>query len=126
MPDIKFDHTYVSVIDMDRAIKFYAALLDKEAAHREENTWADFDMGSGVYFGLIDSKIVSDKRVIGNNAIPVFRTDDVDAIFEKVKGIGVKIFHEPETLEYTDYFYRVFLCYDTEGNLIEIAQYERE
>jgi len=75
---------------------------------------------------LIDSKIVSDKRVIGNNAIPVFRTDDVDAIFEKVKGIGVKIFHEPETLEYTDYFYRVFLCYDTEGNLIEIAQYERE
>jgi len=124
MAEIKFDHTYVSVEDMDRAIAFYETLLGKKVVHREEDTWADFDLGNGCYFGLINPSVLEAKRKVGNNCIPVFRTDDADEIFNKIKGLGVKIFHEPKTLDYTDYFYRVFLCYDTEGNLIEVAQYE--
>jgi len=125
MSKLYFDHVYVSVQNMDRAIKFYETLLDKKVSHREKNTWADFDIGSGCYFGLINPEIIDNERKIGNNSIPVFATDNVDDIHQKVKNVGAKIIHDIETLKYTDYFYRVFLCEDTEGNLIEIAQYER-
>lgn len=125
MSKLYFDHVYVSVQDMGRAINFYETILDKKVSHQEKNTWADFDIGHGCYFGLINSNIIGDDRKIGNNAIPVFATDDVDDIYKKVKHVGAKIVHDIETLKYTDYFYRTFLCEDTEGNLIEIAQYER-
>ena len=122
---MKFDHTYVSVKDMDRAIAFYEDLLDMKVSHREENQWADFDMGNGCYFGLIDLKIISEKRIVGNNCIPAFRSDDVDGIFEKVKKYKVKITFEPTDLAFTTYRYYCFECEDTEGNLIEIADYKR-
>jgi len=126
MAHVKLDHLYLSVENMDRAIKFYEYLLGAEVAHREEDTWADFDLGSGFYLGLINPKIVSDRRVIGNNTIPVFWTDDIDAVFEKIKKFGTRIDGPPESLTFTDYPYRCFQCQDTEGNLIEIAKYERK
>ncbi|HLC98179.1 MAG TPA: VOC family protein [Candidatus Nanoarchaeia archaeon] len=126
MAKIKLDHIYVSVKDLDRAVRFYEELLGMKVKHREEKTWADFDVGSGFYLGLINPKIVSDKRVVGNNAIPVFFTDDVDAVFERVKKRKVKILFPPEDLAFTDYPYRCFQCEDTEGNIIEIAKYNRK
>ena len=124
--NVTLDHVYVSVKDMDRAIKFYEDLLGMKVTHREENTWADFDVGSGFYFGLINPKIISDKRIAGNNAVPVFWSDDIDAVFEKVKKWKCKIVDEPTDLDFTDYAYRCFQFYDTEGNLIEVAKYDRE
>ena len=124
--NVKLDHIYVSVKDMDRAIKFYEDLLGMKVTHREENTWADFDIGSGFYFGLINPKIISNKRIVGNNAVPVFWSDDVDAVFEKVKKWKCKIVGEPTDLDFTDYPYRCFQFYDTEGNLIEVAKYDRD
>ena len=53
-------------------------MLEVKVAHREENQWADFDLGNGVFFGLIDYKIIDKKRVRGNNAIPTFWADDVE------------------------------------------------
>ncbi len=96
-----------------------------KVSHREENQWADFEMENGAIFGLIDPGIISEKRIVGNNSIPVFRTDDVDGIFEKVKKYGVKITFEPTDLAFTTYRYYCFECEDTEGNLIEIADYQR-
>lgn len=124
--DVKLDHVYVSVKDMDRAIKFYEDLLGIKATHREGNTWADFDVGSGFYFGLINHKIISNKRIVGNNAVPVFWSDNVDGVFEKVKKWKCKIVDEPADLEFTDYPYRCFQFYDTEGNLLEVAKYDRD
>lgn len=126
MVHAKLDHCYVSVEDMDRAIKFYEDLFGVKTAHREENTWADFDFGGGLYFGLINPKIISDKRIVGNNTVPVFWADDVDAVFNKVKKHGVEIVSPPEDLAFTNYPYRCFQCRDTEGNLIEVAKYERK
>lgn len=126
MTKVKLDHVYVSVKDMDRAIKFYEDLLGMKITHREENTWADFDLGNGCFLGLIDPKIISGKRIAGNNAIPVFFADDVDVVYEKVKRYKVKIIFAPEDLEFTDYPYRCFQCEDTEGNIIEIAKYQRK
>lgn len=54
------------------------------------------------------------------------KTGDVDAVFEKIKKHGVEIVSPPENLAFTDYPYRCFQCKDTEGNLIEIAKYERK
>ena len=122
---MKFDHTYVSVKNMDRAISFYEDLFGQKVAHREENQWADFDMGNGCFFGLIDPKIIDEKRIIGNNSIPVFFTDDVDAMFEKVKKHETKITFPPKDLAFTTYRYYCFECEDTEGNLIEIVNYKR-
>ena len=122
---VKLDHVYVSVKDMDRAIKFYEELLGMKVTHREENTWADFDMG-GFYFGLINPKIISDERIVGNNAIPVFWADDVDAVYEQVKKLGCKISFKPTDLSFTEYPYRCFEFEDTEGNLIEVAKYDRK
>ena len=124
MNKVYFDHIYVSVQDMNRAINFYETLLNKKVSNREENIWADFDIVKGCYFGLINPDIVSKERKVGNNSIPVFAADNVDEVYEKVKSMSVKIVHDIETLKYTDYFYRMFLCEDTEGNLIEIAQYD--
>ncbi len=126
MATMKFDHVYVSVQNMDRAIIFYEDLFEQKVSHREENQWADFDMGNGCYFGLIDSKIIDEKRTVGNNTIPVFSSGDVDGIFEKVKKHGTKITFSPKALTHTDYRYYCFECEDTEGNLIEIADYQRK
>jgi len=123
--NIKLDHIYISVENMDRAINFYEDLLEIKCLHREENTWADFDAGNGVYFGLINPNVISSKRIVGNNSIPVFWSDDVDLIFKKIKKYNCKIVSEPEDLDFTDYPYRCFQFYDIEGNLIEIAKYER-
>lgn len=126
MTNVKLDHVYLSVKDMNRAIRFYEDLLGLKATHRERNTWADFAVGKGFYLGLIDPKIISSKRAVGNNAIPVFFADDVNVIFEKVKKHNVKIIFPPEDLGFTDYPYRCFQCEDTEGNIIEIVRYGRE
>jgi len=123
---MKFDHSYVSAKDLDRAIKFYEDLLGRKVSNYEENRWADFDLGEGCYFGLINPDIISNKRTVGNNSIVAFWSDDVDAVYEKVKMYeDVKIKDEPENLDFTDYYYRCFQFYDTEGNLIEVAKYNR-
>jgi len=123
MTKVKLDHVYLSVKNMDRAIKFYEDLLEMQVSHREENTWADFDDRKGFYLGLINPKIISKKRKIGNNCTPVFRTDNVDLVYTKVKKWKVKIIYSPTNLKFTDYPYRCFSCKDTEGNIIEIAKY---
>lgn len=123
---IRLDHVYLSVEDMDRAISFYEDLLGAKVSNREGNTWADFDIGSGVYFGLINPDIISNKRIIGNNSVTVFWSDNVDLVFQKIKRYKCKVVSEPENLDFTDYPYRCFQFYDTEGNLIEMAKYERD
>lgn len=123
MPTVRFDHAYVSVLDMDRAVRFYENLLGMNACHREGDTWADFDEGHGCYFGLINPSVLEEERRAGNNAIVVFRSDDVDAAFERVKSMGVEILFPPMNLDFTEYPYRCFQCLDTEGNVMEVASY---
>jgi len=110
---------------MDRAVAFYEDILGTKAKHRENDRWADFDMGKGCYFGLIGKEVLDKKIVYGNNAVIVFKTDDVDATLKKIQRHNVKINYLPTTLDFTDYFYCCFECEDTEGNILEIAQYDR-
>ncbi len=68
---------------------------------------------------------IDKKRARGNNAIPTFWADDVDSVYEKVREYGVKVTFPPKDLASTTYRYYCFECEDSEGNLIEVANYER-
>jgi len=125
MTTMKLDHTYVSVIDLDRAIAFYEDLLGMKVSHYEKDQWADFDTGNGCYFGLIDPRVTKVNRKVGNNSTPVFYCNNIDEMHEKIKGYGVKISFPPTDLDFTTYRYYCFECEDTEGNLIEIVDYEK-
>lgn len=123
---IELDHFYFSVDNMDRAISFYEQLLNIKAKHREHSQWADFDLRDGIYFGLIGSYIIDKKRIVGNNATLVFKTDNVDEIYNKALSLGAKIISKPTILEHCDYYYKCFSMLDTEGNLIEVADYDKD
>ncbi len=126
MSTIKLDHTYVSVENMDRAIAFYEDLFQTKVTHREEDQWADFRIDENCYFGLIGAKVLGPNRIVGNNSIPVFWSDDVDSVYQKIQKYGVKVFFAPKQLAHTPYHYYCFACQDTEGNSIEISNYDRK
>ncbi len=83
--NIKLDHIYFSVENMERAVNFYEELLERKATHREEDRWADFEIEGqeGMYFGLINKNALENKRIIGNNATLGIYTDDINKAFEK-------------------------------------------
>lgn len=122
---MRLDHIYISVKNMDRAIAFYEDLLWQKISHREGNQWADFNMWEWFYLWLIYYKIIDEKRILWNNSIPTFYSDDVDWVFEKIKKYNTKITFEPTDLAFTTYRYYCFECEDTEWNLIEVTNYSR-
>ena len=126
MSTMKLDHAYVSVENMDRAIAFYEDMLGMPITHREDNQWADFRVGGEFYFGLIGAHILGSRRIIGNTSLPVFWADDVDATYEKIQKYGVKIFFPPKLLPHSPNRYYCFVCQDTEGNSIEIVNYDKK
>ena len=124
---IELDHIYFSVSDMDKAVKFYEEFLGIKATHREEDRWADFEIEGqeGMYFGLINKNALENKRIIGNNATIGIYTDDINKAFEKAKQIGATILYEPSYVQDRPYKYICFGMLDLDGNMIEVANYER-
>lgn len=124
---LKLDHIYFSVENMQRAVEFYEKLLGIKATHREEDRWADFEIDGqeGMYFGLINSNALENKRVVGNNATLGIYTDDIRKAFENAKQIGATILYEPEYIQDSPYKYVCFGILDLDGNMIEVANYER-
>lgn len=124
---LKLDHIYFSVENMQRAVEFYEKLLGIKVTHREEDRWADFEIEGqeGMYFGLINSNALENKRVIGNNATLGIYTDDITKAFENAKQIGATILYEPEYIQDSPYKYVCFGILDLDGNMIEVANYER-
>lgn len=123
---LKLDHFYYSVSNMDRAVEFYEELLDTPVKHREKNQWADFDLGNGVYFGLIGDYVIEEERKIGNNSTLVLVTSEIEKVYKKLTDKKVAIIDELTKTDYTDYSYKYFTILDTEGNRIEIADYDDE
>ncbi|MBI4434937.1 VOC family protein [Candidatus Uhrbacteria bacterium] len=126
MPIARFDHVYLSVEDMNRAVAFYSELLGVTPCHREGASWADFGCTMGPYLGLIGRDALSGDRVTGDGAVPVFRTDDVDAASAELVRLGATIERPPTDAPTSGYRYRYFWCRDTEGNRLEIAEYDRK
>lgn len=121
---IKFDHVYVVVDDLDKAIEFYEKLLDTKVTTREGNNWADFTINNQPYFGIINQNQTGDKPTMGSNSVIVFKTDDVDLAYKLAVELQVEVVFEPMQAA-TDYYYRCFQCKDPFGNIIEITDYNR-
>lgn len=127
MMKTELDHIYFLVEDMEKAIDFYETFLDTKATHREDERWADFEIEGqeGMYFGLLNKKAIGEKIVVGNNAVLGIYTEDIQKAFEKAKSLGATILYEPDYVQDSPYKYVCFGMLDLDGNMIEVANYER-
>ena len=133
--DIKLSTTFIAVDDHDKALSFYRDALGLEVRNDvayEGMRWVT--VGSPLQ---PDVDIVLEPPVGDPNASPadkqaaaellakgllrgvIFRTDDVDATFERISSAGAEVLQEP-----TDQFYGVRDCAfrDPSGNMLRFSQ----
>lgn len=119
---IKLDHLYVKVTDLDRAISFYQEVLEMKISHKEGNRWADFDSGSGVYFGIFNAVHDNEAFKSGDNITLGLKTNNIKDEYKRINSLSPKritdIIHLSQPY---DYFY--FQFEDEWGNIWEVAQY---
>lgn len=122
---MKIDNFYFVVEDINKSIKFYTELLEKEPTNITENRWADWENENNqIYFGIISTKATGDKRILGNNGVLGLYTKDINKAFEKCKKIGAKILYNPERIPNSLDNYACFAIEDLDGNKIEISYYD--
>lgn len=121
---MKIDNFYFVVEDINKSIKFYTELLEKEPTNITENRWADWENENNqIYFGIISTEATGDKRILGNNGVLGLYTKDINKAFEKCKEIGAKILYSPEKIPNSLDNYTCFAIEDLDGNKIEISYY---
>ena len=120
----KLDHVYLSVKNLDRAIKFYEALLDVKVTNRFENRWADFQKGGEFYLGLYNPTYDKMRAKYGNNCTIGLYTTDIKKEHKRVKSLNPKNITK---VLFVNFFmpYKFFQFADTEGNVLEVAQYKK-
>lgn len=122
---MKIDNFYFVVEDINKSIKFYTELLEKEPTNITENRWADWENENNqIYFGIISTKATGDKRILGNNGVLGLYTKDINRAFEKCKKIGAEILYNPEKIPNSLDNYTCFAIEDLDGNKIEISYYD--
>ncbi len=119
---ITIDHFYIKVTDLDKAISFYEKLLQMPVAHREKDRWADFQKGSEVYFGILNTTVDGDLFTAGDNTTLALKTDDIDGEYDRIKELTPKFISKIETITQPA-LYKYFQIEDEWGNVWEIAAY---
>lgn len=130
--DLKLSHTFVTVHDQDQALTFYRDALGLEVRIDVEfdgMRWLSVCPPSqpDVEITLVTVDIghpVSDHQALrellakGSLNGVIFRTDDVDTAFEKVRATGAEVLQEP-----IDQPYGVRDCAfrDPSGNMVRIG-----
>ncbi len=109
---------YITVKDMDRAVKFYEDIFDVKVSSRDKRM-SSFNF-ENISFLLFDPSIDNEKVSIGNNVIPNIEVEGIKEMLELVKSKGCKIIMPLEKIE----TYLIFQTEDTEGNIIEFYQVE--
>jgi catechol 2,3-dioxygenase-like lactoylglutathione lyase family enzyme len=130
--DISLSQCFIIVTEPDRALGFYRDVLDLELRNDVANEgfrWITVGAASqpGVsivltnYLSGSPADVDSVTALVAKGALNGvhFRTDELDATFEKVRDSGAEIVSEP-----ADQFWGVrdFAVRDPSGNLIRIAQ----
>lgn len=109
---------YLSVQNMERAVKFYEEIFDeKVSSFGKRMSSFDFD---NISLLLLDPNIDGEEVSIGNNAVPNIEVDDAQKMLELVKSKGCKIVMPLEKIDK----YWIFQIEDTEGNVVEFYQVE--
>ena len=120
---MKFDHFYIKVDDLDKAIEFYENLLETKISNREGDRWADFEKDSVVYFGIYNAAYDNKIPVYGNNAILSLRSKNIENDHVKIKAFKpvnqseIIIIKQPS-------LYKYFQFSDPWGNVWEVAEYD--
>jgi predicted enzyme related to lactoylglutathione lyase len=128
MSGVRYVDTYLKVRDMDRALRFYESFLGVKAQGRYHHRWASITDGLGLYnpgYDLEHSVPVTEydrDLVMGNNAVVVFGSDDLEDTRERVRSLGatgVTAIVEINLMAP----YRFFQFLDPEGNLVEVGRF---
>lgn len=114
---MKINSLYVSVFDMDRAIRFYADHIFKKPPKNQSQRFSVFDIG-GFQFCLFNPEVVKETHVVGNNCIPTIEVENVRALYEEMKQKEAKIILELHNVE----DYHLFQLKDSEDNILEFYQ----
>jgi catechol 2,3-dioxygenase-like lactoylglutathione lyase family enzyme len=131
--DLMCSHTFITVHDQDEALTFYRDTLGLEVrsdAPIEDMRWVTVAPKGqpDIEIGLLpakmgrsdaDAKALDELVAKGAMAPVIFRTDDLDGLFEEVRRSGAEVLQEP-----MDQFYGVRDCAfrDPSGNHIRFAQ----
>jgi predicted enzyme related to lactoylglutathione lyase len=104
----------VGALDMRRALDFYHRLFSAEPIDIGAGCVL-FDVGA-VSFGLISAAQIDGKLRFGNNCVPNFQVDDIDAEYRRIQEMAPQIDEQIRCFGN----YRYFQFTDTEGNLIKM------
>lgn len=132
--DLKLSHVFVQVHDCDEALKFYRDVLGftvtTDALFDGDNRWLTVTPPEqpgleimlekvGMSQPAPDRQTLADLLAKGSLPGLIFRTGDVDAVFEKVRASGAEVMQEP-----TDQYYGVRDCAfrDPSGNQVRFSQ----
>jgi len=118
-PAMTLSSVYVGVEEMERALEFYRELFGVDPEQAEER-FSTFAVGS-VDFGLYDASYDGHEFTFGDNCVPNFEVDDVEAAHERIETLAPELVHDG-VLEFGDY--RTFQFVDTEGNTVEVFSIE--
>lgn len=130
---ISLQYSHVTVNDVDESIAFYADALGLmvqndvgSGAFRWVTLGTDSQPGLGVvlsppHAGRSQADGDALQELLTKGALPIvaFRTDDVDALFEKVRESGAEVLQEPKD---QDWGPRDCAFRDPSGNTVRIAQ----
>jgi len=130
--DLKLSTCFVQVHDPDLALVFYRDVLGLELRNdvgREGSRWITVGAASQPGISIVLTNYVNGGPADGDAIAALlakgalngvhFRTDDLDALFEKVRASGADIVQEP-----TEQFWgtRDFAVRDPSGNLVRVDQ----
>jgi predicted enzyme related to lactoylglutathione lyase len=129
---IALQYTNVTVNDVDESIAFYGGALGLEVQNDVSSgdfRWVTLGSQEQPGLGIVlsephagrskqDGDTMQELLVKGVLPILVFRTDDLDATFEKVAASGAEVLQEPIDMGYArDCAFR-----DPSGNMVRISQ----
>jgi predicted enzyme related to lactoylglutathione lyase len=129
---IALQYTNVTVNDVDESIAFYGGALGLDVQNDVASgdfRWVTLGSDAQPGLGIVlsephagrskqDGDTMQELLVKGVLPILVFRTDDLDATFEKVRASGAEVLQEPIDMGYArDCAFR-----DPSGNMVRISQ----
>lgn len=117
--EMRMSSVYVCVEDMERALDFYRDLFEAEPAQEEER-FSTFEFDT-VDFGLYNAGYDGVDIEFGDNCVPNFEVEDVEAAYRRIERFAPEMVHD-DILEFGEY--RTFHVVDTEGNVIEVFDIE--
>ena len=137
---MKLGTTYICVKDMEKSLKFYRSLLQKEPLYRNDDRWIAFDCGNQIalYNKKYDEKLLEDSKDIhfnkayiddfykedgcrkNNIVIFNFEVEDLKSEYKRLKDLNIG---EVSDIMYVNvhmpYYY--FNIIDPDGNILEIT-----